>query len=169
MELTTQGQPTSAREVQAQWLNLALDMMLSESQGRTLTASEISDAYGITEEQVYQIQSHPLFLQQYETLKSWLETSGQDTPTVIQTLIMSMNLKEKLFTEAMTSEDVSFRDKLAFFSELQKELPQAPQEEGGNSMPVINLNIHSNIRGMGEFTGMSVAPALEGESREVEG
>lgn len=136
------------------WMNLALDLLLMESDNVVVDHERLAEAYGLTVAEIHGIIANPEFRKQMDQVREWLAVAGQENPVVYQSAIMATNLKERLFLECMNA-NVPFADKLKFLQELNKDLPKAPEKKdsGLPTGPVINIQLSSNIRGMAEFTG----------------
>lgn len=167
------------RAIGHQWLNLAMDILLMESEGRPIDVESITEAYDISRPQLQLILNSPEFQKQLGQVRDWLsKTSSDAPPMVIQSAIMATNLKEHMFKECLTGQ-VDFKEKLQFLQELNKDIPRAPQEEQQDNMGganVINITLHSGIRGMGEFVGSTVSGSssvmvdnyIDGEAERVD-
>lgn len=134
------------------WVNLSLDILLMEANKEATDYNRLCAAYEMEYTELLSVLNNPEFRKQHEKVRQWLESAGDESPTVIQSAIMATNLKETLFMECMQT-DVPFKDKLSFLQELQKDLPRAQDKQETPTGPVINISLNSNIRGMSEFVG----------------
>lgn len=155
------------KNITHKWLNLSLDLLLLESNGGNIPVARLCEAYDITEAELTLTLANPEFIKNHEKTKLWLSATNDMNPNIIQSAIMAVNLKEALFTQATSDPSVSFKEKLSFLQEIQKDLPRpkedAPVASGG---PVIQFNLNTNVRGMKEFIGSVVEP-MDGEFLEV--
>ena len=158
-----------ARSMSHQWLNLSLDILLMESNNAPMDTRAITEAYNISEQELNHILNNPLFQENHNNLKEWVTETSELSPVVIQSMIMSVNLKERLFLDAMSSDSISFSDKLKFLSELNKDIPRVEPKEQESTAPAIQINLSPNIRGMQDVTGTKVVGTfIDGEATEVD-
>lgn len=145
------------------WFNLALDLLLMETNGEPINVPRIMEAYDIEEQDLNYILNNDEFKRQMGSLRAWIATSGDNSPQVIQSAIMASSLKEHLFSEATRQgSQVPFKEKLSLLQELNKDLPRQKEEISvGTPHATINLVINPNIRGMREYTAKDAVELID--------